>query len=207
MAFIPAPNCASVEIIFLQNGETCENQFHVHKGSPYSLTDLQAVRTIVNNWHNTNLSTIQGSVVSLVRIRTRALDSTSAPLEDFPLPTPRPGLQGGAGLPGNVTYCVKGSSGLIGRSQRGRYYHIGLTTLFYGTNPNFISSGASGGVVNALNALITQLAAGGHTLGVVSYQHDHAPRSSGQFTAITSWVAVDLAFDSMRRRLAGRGRP
>lgn len=206
-AFIPAPNCASVEVIFLANGETIENVFHVQKGSPYTAANLIALRTIVDNWHLASYRNNQGTGSSLVRIRSKALDSTGSPMEDYALPASRPGTFGGTMLTNNVALCFKLSTGLSGRSFRGRWYVGGLTVSWIGADSNHTSGVASANLVTSLNLLLTNLAAGGHTLGVLSYRTGGAWRTTALFTPATGFVAVDLAFDSMRRRLAGRGRP
>lgn len=205
--FIPVANCASVELIYALNQEICENVFHVQKASAYSLADLQAVRGIVNNWDSVSQSPFRGANSFLNRIRTRALDTVGAPFEDFTLPVARQGLQGGIALPGNATWCVKKATLSSGRSFRGRWYHVGLTSNFYGTTADNISALAASNVLAALNQLIANLAAGGHTMVVVSYVHNKACRSTGVTTQVTQFTAVDTLIDSQRRRLAGRGHP
>jgi hypothetical protein len=203
--FIAAPNMASVEMIYSVNGITAENQFHVRKSSPYDLTALQAVRGIVDTWDSTTWKARRSSSALLTRIRTRALDSNSAPMEDYSLPTPRAGTNGDPPLPSNATYCLKLASDQQGRSQRGRLYVIGMCANVLQTNKNEVLSAYSVDCVSNLNALMAALLAGGHKLVVVSYRHNKAWRSEAAYTVATGWVAVDLHVDSMRRRLTGRG--
>lgn len=204
--FIPVVNCASVELIFSWNGEVCENIFHVSKGSPFSAADLVALRSVVNTWDSGNYTAYRSPAAVLTRIRTKALDTASSPMEDYALPTPRAGTQIGTALPNNVSYCLKLSTGLAGRSYRGRWFLVGLTSTYYGADTNHVAAAVSANLVAMLTNLKTALTAGGYTLGVVSYRASHAWRAAGVFTAATGFVAVDLAIDSMRRRLAGRGR-
>jgi|SRR5690348_1304256 len=203
--FIPAPNCASIELIYTNAGSTIENVLKVQKGAPYTLADLQALRGIVDNWDNTSWKTIRPSTTVLNRIRTRALDTNSSPTEDYNLPAPRAGAIAGTPYPPNATWAVKLATGHQGRSFRGRLYFPGLTSAFQGTDANHIALGSANAVLTSLNLLLTQLATGGHTLGVLSYSNNKAFRTTALFTPATSWVAVDLNFDSQRRRLAGRG--
>lgn len=203
--FIPVPNCASVELIYLLNGITAENVLYVHKGSPYSLADLQAVRTIVNSWDAATWFNARGIGCTLVRIRTKALDASGSPMEDFTLPTPRAGSINSPLLPGNASFAIKLSTGRTGRSFRGRLYFVGLTSAVLGTTANQILASTSTLFVSWLNTLLSNLATGGHTLGVVSYRSNHVFRANGLFTQAVNWVAVDNNIDSMRRRLTGRG--
>src|SRR5690349_4687518 len=140
--FIPAPNCASVELIFLLNGEVVENTFHVRKGSPYSASDLSALRAIFDTWHSAHYKTAQGPAASLYRIRSKALDAVGSPIEDYFLPTPRAGTESGTNLPNNVTMAFKLSTGLAGRSYRGRIYVVGCTAVNFGVDSAHMSSAA-----------------------------------------------------------------
>lgn len=204
--FIPAANCASIELIYSSNNQTVENTFHTHKGSPYSAADLVTLRGLFNTWDSTTWSPLRSQYCVLQRIRTKALDSLGSPMEDYALPTPRPGGVALGSLPNNVTYAIKLATGLTGRSFRGRIYCVGLTTGHFNvSNYNEIAAASSNSLVTALNTLLTNLAAGGHTLGVLSYMFNKAWRTNGLFTPATGWTAIDLHFDSQRRRLTGRG--
>lgn len=205
--FIPVADTASVELIYALNQEIVENVFHVQKGTPYSLSDLQAVRGIVNTWDAAGGATYRGANSFLNRIRTRALDSVGAAFEDYTLPVARQGLQGGSALPGNATWCLKKATLSSGRSHRGRWYYVGLTSAFFGTTADNISALAAANVLATLNSLIAALAAGGHTMVVVSYVSNKTCRPIGITTPVTQFVAVDNLIDSQRRRLAGRGHP
>lgn len=202
--FIPVPNAASCELIYQHAGEINENQFHVTKASPFSLSDLQALRGVADAWDAATNIAGRVTSASLVRIRTKALDTASSPLEDYSLPTPRAGSLGGVALPLNVAFCVKLATGLAGRSYRGRWYFGNLTSLSL-TDAGHISLASATGYANLLATLLANLAAAGYTMSVVSYRTGNAWRTTGVATPITTAVAVDTAIDSMRRRLPGRG--
>lgn len=204
--FIPVANCASIELIYSTGGLVFENVLHIQKGSDYSLADLQAVRTIVDNWDNTTWKAYRGGAYSLTRIKTKALHSASAPFEEYQLATPRTGTDAAATLPPHNTWCVKLASNLAGRSYRGRLYTVGMTTGMLLTGSVQVNTTYANGVVTALNTLKTNLNTGGHTLVVVSYRADKAWRAAGVATAISTITYADLNIDSQRRRLAGRGR-
>jgi hypothetical protein len=204
--FIPVANVASVELIYSQNAQVVENVFNVQKGSPYTLSDLQAVRTIFNSWDNATWAGARGTGCSLVRIRTKARDTNSSPMEDFPVSPARAGTVGGAMMPGNCTFSLKLATGHQGRSYRGRIYLVGVTTaLLNSGNYNLFDPTSASNIIAKLATLITNLATGGHTLGVVSLMADKTWRTAGVFTQATGFTAVDYNVDSMRRRLTGRG--
>lgn len=203
--FIAAPNTASVEMIYSVGGETCENLFHVHKASPYSLADLQALRGTVLTWYTTVWKGQVHSTVTLVRIRTKALDTDIAPMEDYAVTSGGGGgLASGSLVANNVTYCLKLATGLSGRSARGRWYFIGMSSNSM-LNSVDVSTPYRDAVVANLATLRTQLSSAGHTFCVTSYRHNNAWRTTAVNYDIVSVVAVDLHIDSQRRRLAGRG--
>src|SRR4051812_47134912 len=171
--FIPAPNTASVEFIWSINGVVCENQIHVQKGSPYSLADLQAVRAICNTWDSATWAPIRCAASTLSRIRTRALDSATSPVEDFSLATPRIGGTGAICMPNNVAFCVKLATTTPGRSYRGRWYVTAISPAGLAANTNQLNAGTVTFYVASLNTLMANLAASGHIVSVVSYRGDN----------------------------------
>lgn len=202
--FIPAPNCASFEFIYSCAGEVIENILHCRRNSPYTLADLQDLRTRLNTWDIGGQSTYRASNSSLVRIRTRALDSDGSPMEDWYLPTPRPGVYP-AGAPNNAALCVKLATGLTGRSQRGRFYYGPIPANQFGATPNQVNATFANYVPTGLNNMKAAIAAGGHILGVLSYRHNGAWRDVAQFTPATGFVLLNYNVDSQRRRLTGHG--
>lgn len=204
--FIPAPNTASIEMIYSLSTEVYENVFHVYKSTPFSLADLQALRAVMDSYDNTSGKNLRNTAAFLTRIRTRALDTPASPLEDYYLPTPRGGTLSGTNLPPlNVAFCVKLSTGKQGRSQRGRVYFGGLSATQI-SDPGHVLQGTANNMVASLATLMSNLAAAGYTLCITSYRANKAWRSTAQNTAVITAVAVDTALDSQRRRLPGRGR-
>lgn len=204
--FIPAPNTASVELIYMNGSLVIENVLHVYKGSPYVLADLTAVRTIFDAWDLATWKAQRSEGWLLTRIKSKALDTAIAPVEDFPLPAPRIGAQSGQQFPPSATFAVKLSSGLTGRSSRGRLFVPGLTAAMSPQPCTFLYAANANGIVAALNTLKGNLAAGGHTLCITSYSHDKAWRATAVNYAVTGISYSDLSVDCQRRRLAGRGR-
>jgi hypothetical protein len=203
--FIPVPNVASFEMIYNVNGIIAENIIHIRRADPYTLADLQDMREVINDWDSDSWKNLRATSVYLTRIRGKALDTEASPVEDYPLPTARPGTSDSRVVSQNVTFCVKLSTGLTGRSQRGRLYVIGMMESALAANTNQVTSVYAGLVVTYLNDLLDRIADADGTLGVVSYRHDGEWRAEGQFTPAVNWVAVDLNVDSQRRRLTGRG--
>jgi hypothetical protein len=204
--FISAPNTASIELIYQNASEYNENVIHVEKGSPYSFANLQAVRAIVDAWDAATGYQFRHTTAQLVRIRSKALDTNTSPLEDYFLPTPRGGAVGGNAVPLNVAFCVKLATGLAGRSYRGRWYLGNLGTPQINDAGHILALTVAA-YPPALDALRAALLAGGHTQVITSYRNNGAWRTTAVNTPVTAAVAVDNAIDSQRRRLPGRGHP
>lgn len=204
--FIPAPNCASVELIYTCYSQVIENVFHIKAANPFSDVMIVALRSCFNTWDLTYQKVYRNTNVLLSRIRTKALDSTSSPMEDYALPTPRAGDIAGAAMPLNVTFCFKLATGLAGRSQRGRLYVPGVEAG--AVSGNQVVGARVSQWLSALNQLQPSLTAASADWkwGVLSYRADKTWRSLAQFTAISSVTYTDLNVDSQRRRLTGRGR-
>lgn len=107
------------------------------------------------------------------------------------------GGQVGAGEPGNVALCISLRSGFAGRRFRGRKYFSGIPVSQQVNN--FLEDTFVNDMVSAVQELITDLAANSTPLAVISVV-------GLTVTPVVTAVAVDTAIDSMRRRLAGRGR-
>jgi hypothetical protein len=203
--FIPAPNCASVELIYTTYGEICENTFSVQKGSPFTLSDLQDLRDLFITWDEDYWEGGRVSANNLIRIRTKALDTNSSPTEDYNLPTPNAGTIAGNSFPLNVSFCLRLTTGFAGRSYRGRLYIPGVSPDSTGPTPNNLLLASATGYVALLEQLKTALDAADLTWVVLSYRNDGAWRDEAVATPITGISYFDLNLDSQRRRLAGRG--
>lgn len=205
--FIPVEHTCSVEMIYSNTPVIMENVMHVQGATAWSLSDLQTLRGVFNSWDQTYWASQRSGGVTLVRIRTKGLDTDHEPMEDYVLPVPRPGGQGGTNLPNNATFCIKLASGLAGRSQRGRLYFIGLNSNAL-TAPNEVGAGFATALCVYLGNLKTMLAAANPNwkLVITSFRTGGAWRTAGQNMAVDTFVAVDYHVDSQRRRLTGRGR-
>jgi hypothetical protein len=202
--FIPVPNTASVEFIYANAGEHNENVIHVAKGSPFSLSDLQALRGVCDTWDDAYNQDMRSNQAALVRIRTRALDTNSSPTEDFALTTPRTGNLTGTPMPLNVCICAKIATGLAGRSFRGRWFCGNLSSTWV-IDAGYTNLTVTGAIVTNLTHLLNDLASAGYTWVITSFMADGVWRDEGLNTDVTTITVVDTAFDSQRRRLPGRG--
>ena len=204
MAFIPVPNTCRAELIFTSLGQVVENVFHIEKDDPWTLAELASMGAALVAWWKAELRDLTPSTVVLDRCDLRDLTTEAAAFASVPCESNCGGNGGNQQLPNNVTAAIKWTTGLTGRSQRGRTYHIGLAEDH--VTGDTISGAVVSALLSAYSALLDAVinANPDARLVVVSYVHEGEPRTTGQTTTITT-ATVNNIVDSQRRRLTGRG--
>lgn len=105
--------------------------------------------------------------------------------------------------PASVCMAIKKSTGLTGRSFRGRWFHSGFWQGQIAGNS--VVTASADAIVAAYEPFLDSLnfsLTGGAVL--VSRYNNGVPRAAGVVTPITS-LSTDYLVDSQRRRLTGRG--
>lgn len=204
MAFIPVENTAQVRMQFLYAGQRCENVYHVENTGAWDVASLQDLGDAFIDWWDTELKAFMPATGSLEQVVLRDLTTEAGIAVERTTGLPLVGTNGSPQLPNNVTVAVKWSTGLAGRSFRGRTYHIGMPEN--STVDNTVSSGPLADLLAAYDALIGVPPAVNpdYSLVVVSLFHANAPRVAGVTTPILD-SSIDPTIDSQRRRLPGRG--
>lgn len=121
MAFQSVPNTAQIDIVFTQNSVIMQNSFYATHPGGYNLADLEALAADIDMAVPVTWLPRLPSDCTYLRTDVRGLDtendlvasddSSSADGDDPTSP-----------LPNNVTFSIKKTSGLTGRSARGRTY-------------------------------------------------------------------------------------
>jgi len=204
MAFQPVPNTAQVEMVYDLFGSKVENVYHVRGSGGWTIAELQSLANVFNTWDNDVLKLMRGASACLDRIVARDLTAEIAPGVEVNAHIDPCGSGGGETQPGNVTVAVKWTTGLVGRSARGRTYHIGLTETM--TVGNALVPTIAANLITAYTSLITRIqgADPNWQLVVVSRYSNNVRRAQGEVFDIIA-CDVDLNLDSQRRRLTGRG--
>lgn len=204
MPFIPCNNTAKVELIYLDQGQRVENVFHVLCPTPPDATELNEIAEAFRDWWDVEMQPLTAHDVSLVLILARDLSTEAGTAIEFSDGLPLEGTGAGP-LPNNVTVAVKWSTGLAGRSFRGRTYMVGLpNNSIDPDNTNQLLTSYQTSLDTAFELLIDAMEDAGRALVVASFFHDNAPRAAGIVTVIQA-ASIDINIDSQRRRLAGRG--
>ncbi len=202
--FIPAANVVNVQLIFDAQGQKIESVFNVLSGAGVAVGDFDRIKAKFVDWatNNWKLNSSNGCSLALMVLRDQTIEAGLA--KEYPISPAIVGSAAGATLPLSVTCAVKWSSGLAGRSYRGRTYHIGLVAGH--VNGNVLATGHPPTLVTMYTALLTKLLAGGvaDKLVVVSRCVNNTWRANALVTEIAA-CSVDINVDNQRRRLTGRG--
>ena len=127
MEFIPFDNTIKLEALFLQDGQQVAN---VHYYLVDEVPDVDTCRDLAESyitWWDTNIKGGAPSTLALVMVRCTIMETETSPGVEVATGLPLAGTSGSPAMPNNVTVAIKWSTGLRGRSYRGRTFHIGLT--------------------------------------------------------------------------------
>lgn len=204
MPFQPVAATALAELIYVLDGQICENTLYFRQPNDYTAADLEALAGDVETWWIANIAPLVASALTLVRIVCTALHAQTGPQFTLTLSPAPTGAVGGDAVPNNVALCVSFRTALIGRSFRGRNFvpaiSEGQTTL------SRVPQAISDGFVTAYEKLITP-GLGSRDWVVVSRVVNGVVQSPSALTnSVTAVVVTDNVLDSQRRRLPGRGR-
>lgn len=207
MPTIPIPNGVMVELIYSYNGQRIENVYHATKGSPANVADLNALVTLFRTWENGTAKARRSVACSLVQIDATALDGPGAPVVTVPILPAIAGTHASSAAPCYTTIAIKHTSGLGGRSFRGRTYWIGVGQAWLGGG-DLIAQSEADLVAGYYNTLRTQLLAGGWTfciaskysgVVIVNGRRRAVPRAQGILTPVLA-STCERGLDTNRHR-------
>lgn len=204
MAFIPAPECARVEFIYNIFQQTCQNVVYVQNETDWTDVTLQQLAEAAADWWSTELRNEVSDSCTLATVRCTDVAVENSWQVEFNPTAGNTGLRTSPAMPLNVTLAIKFGTGLTGRSQRGRAYHVGLTEgQIVG---NEMATGEAAAIVARWEDFenVIQAVSPFWTHVIVSYRHNNAPRAVAQVLDVVSYSS-DGFIDSQRRRLSGRG--
>lgn len=204
MAFQPVVDTAQADVLMNLNGEAVQNVFYAKLPGGYLLTDLQDLADQIDVRVGGNFRVQMPPEALYVRTEVRGLASIND-LTASSAVSSGVGTHTGSSLPNQVTYAIKKTSGLTGRSARGRTFWIGVPDdVRNPANENNVIQVWSDAVVAAVAQIrlgIAALAAWDPVL--VSRFTLGAPRPTGITFPWVGEVAVDLRVDTLRGRLGG----
>ncbi len=202
MAFQPVLDTAEIDMIYTLNGVAVQNVFYARLTGGYTLTDLQALADMIDSAFLTTFFTEMPMEVSYLRTEVRglAVENDLVASQNAGAGT---GAHAGAALPNQVTLSIKKTSGLTGRSARGRTYWIGIPeTVLLAGDENFVSvlwSDAAVADIDFIRILIATVGLWEPVL--VSRFANGVKRTEGKLFPWTGTINVDTRVDTNRGRL------
>jgi len=198
MPFIPAQDTWRVSLSFDSlNGQNAANVIYVYD-TLGSMTGARAdgVCDIVRTWAATEWNDVAPPEWTLRTIE--SVDAGDPIGVSGSNGTPTQGTNASPPMPAQDTVCLSLRTGAIGRSQRGRLYHVGLTEG--AIVDGLIEPSAQTNIINCYQALRTLLIADDFEWVVASFVLNGAPRLSAQTRAITDILIRDPYVDRQLRR-------
>lgn len=205
MPFVAAPNIVQVEWRCTRYAQKIENRMMFDVLHEPTASDVEIIAQNAWDWWEANHADVVPASVSLREVVATSMHSLVSPQYTYAPDTTTTGNVGNPDLPNEVTLACKLSSGLRGRSARGRWFLIGMTTAMM-ANSNEADPTFAGQYAASLQQLINSFTALSHIPVIVSYRTNNAPRPGGPvYFVIESATVVDLVVDSQKRRKPGVG--
>lgn len=208
MASVPTPNGISATMVYTYNSQRICNVFHFTRPAPATLANLVSLGGILQSWDSASNKGLRHSSCSLVLISLKALDSAGSPFYDHVVSPAIAGTSTGTAMPSYCTVAVKHTTGLGGRSYRGRTYLCGLATGIVSAPDNIVPASAAS--VNTIySTMRANTLAGGFTFCVASFYSgvDGSGRAIQRATGVMTPVTASecgIGLDTQRhRKIAG----
>lgn len=204
------PHCAKFGVLFRDTATTvqCEITGALVDPTDAMFSDFTGLAAQIWSATTAHLVTTASPEVVFTGVTLEDIRSIPYGGGDFPqTPTAGTNAAGGVPIPTDCALAVKKLTGSFGRSYRGRTFWPIWNSGYLDTQDTVKSAYASG-VAIALADWQAAIEGGTYpcTFSVVSFYSNKVLRDPGIATAVTGWAEFDLALDSQRRRLLGRGR-
>lgn len=200
MAFIPATDCAEAVVRQTLQGLPVVNTLKFRHTSGYDQADIDALAAYIDTAWSTNVLPLQVAALAYLQTDVRGLGNVEDLFATANAGSGDGGITTESPLPANVAFAVKFTTGLTGRSTRGRLYLAGLHRGILDTNENFVTVAFANDVRDAIEQVCANPPAGWQHV-VLSYFSDGAPRGAGVTYPVNAYSYTDRKVDTQRRRL------
>lgn len=200
MAFQSVPGAAIAEVIWVSAGVTLQNTFYGHRAGGYDSANIALLAERVDEFIASEWLPLLSNTIAYVGTTVTGLQFEN----DVQYTETAGAGNGGLSLtaaPLNVTFAIKRTSGLTGRSARGRIYWPQINILDTQTDRNYLQSTIAADMVLAVSAIRGATIAAEWTPVIVSRFSGGEKRETG---VVFSWEQTgftDLRLDSRRDRL------
>lgn len=202
MAFQSVPETAEIDHIFTLHGQTVQNVYYARRPGGYGSSDLQALADAIDLIFPVTFDNDMSVDVSYVRTDVRGLANPNDLTATQNL-SAGPGTEVSSAFPSQVSFAIKKSSGLTGRSARGRTYWIGIPrTKIEAADENILIAAYASSIVADVDFVrITIATVGLWEAVLVSRWLDGVLRAPAVTFPWVSTSNVDLRVDTQRGRL------
>jgi hypothetical protein len=200
MPFVPVLDCAEVAIHYELASKAIANILHFKYTTEPSEANLLTLATLVDTWVGAHWLPALSGACEYVGTEAKSLLSATAPYATMAAEAGTGGKVAEAPLANQNTFAIKFTTGVTGRSNRGRLYVPGLTEGDK-DGTNHIELARVTVWVDALGLLQGDALAEGFTLSVLSRVTDAVVNNPGILVPITGIGFTDLRIDTLRRRL------
>lgn len=201
MAFQPCPSVAKTAINGTYLGENCVLTMHWFASAAITPTNLTQLATSLGGWVENFAIADLPQEYEFLSVEAKSLEAEIAPAALYnPIGSVTGLLSASPALPGNNSLAIKFTTGLTGRSARGRNYWPGfIESEVVG---NFVSTGRANAIVADYQELVgAGTFVAGWQFSVLSRVTSGEPRPFGVTYPITAISVGDYVVDSQRRRL------
>jgi len=206
--FIPAGNAVKLDLIYTLDLQRVMNVVYINGADVWSSENMQDLASNAAGQWETNIAPLVADNLQLVLVRVTALNVPSAFGVEYEPVTPIFGDVSGGSLPNNVTLTTKFSSGLTGRSRRGRIYTPAIPRSSVTTSAiNEVTAVLAGDFSSSWANFFADLVASTDNAAahvVASFCADGEWRDEALLTPVISY-STNVTLDSQRRRLPERG--
>ena len=203
MTFVPIADTVQVQMCFIWDGQKVENTYHFRYAAGPTVPGMTALAVAMRDWWETELKGIAPAYFSLAKIIVTDLSYQTAPGIEYADDMPISGTAAGDSMPNSVCVAVTWTTGMRGRSYRGRTYHMPL--LISQVQGNLIPGSDASGLAAAYGALMTLTPTVAVPTFVVASRYANGQARTAGITTNVTGVSVNTTIDSQRRRLPERG--
>lgn len=202
MAFQRVPNTAQIDIVFSLQSIILQNSFYAQMPTPYTITDLEALAADIDMAVPVTWLPRLPTDCTYLRTDVRGLNAENDLVASDNANTGT-GDEAIQPLPNNVTFSIKKSSGLTGRSARGRTYWPSIPRdKMVAANENTLIATYITDIVLAVDSIRTNTNGVGTWQAVlVSRFLNKVKRAEGVTFPWTGTTFVNNIIDTQRGRL------
>ena len=199
MPFQPVVNCAEVAVIWTRNGQRCTMTFGAAHAGAYDQSLINQLALSMDVWAVNEFIAFLVATDRYEGVDVRGL-AESIDLSAEVTTNAQAGLSAVLPLANSLCVAVKRSTGLTGRSARGRVY-FPLNVAMIDGNEDFITPTVAGTIEDALNEVAGAMSGAGWIHVVISRQHAGVVLTEGVARAVTGYAFADREIDTQRRRM------